>query len=493
MLGACLFALSACDSKDDPTPDAGPGVDAGTDAGSDAGSTEQPPPVIPEGHTLLTPSPERQTLAWDGAVKPPRLAFVARSGRHYDFAAEARQQGYVLTLRDAAGVTLDQFDPRPGFPFTWHWSGLTEGAVYTVELSQGPSAAGEAWVFRFLDQGLDDHGDLPLTASPWGALEQPLTGLGEHSGERDVLSFATVADHVYAIDCTFPAQDWQLYFFNLEGANYSVVNSDAFAQTQAATAFKSQGGLHLVSIQDLRPAPSSETYSCVLRDKGLEDHGNLFNTGTQLPQGTTSAQGKLDYIEDVDVFDLGVLPGHFYRASCTLEGPTPCNVHAEHGSDQTDPHPSVTFKAEQSRHFVWAQGDRVVPARWTALPYTLQFEDLGTDDHGDSTYTATPLKGLSQTVQARFFVLNDHDVFSFQTVEGQRYQFSSPWREGQEQVFSFITTEQGSAQVAPRTHVGSNWVQTFTAPATGTYFVEFRAGIEANLGDYTFQFEALTP
>ncbi|RKH89916.1 hypothetical protein D7Y21_08820 [Corallococcus sp. AB045] len=487
MLGACLLMLSACvkdyfDVVTDP------------DAGADAGPTEPPPPVIPEGHTLLTPSAERQTVAWDAAVTSIRFAFVARAGRHYDFAAEGRSQGYVLTLRDAASVTLSQFGPsKSGVPFTWHWSGLSDGAVYTVELTQESYAAGESLSFRFVDQGPDDHGDLPLAATPWVPSEQPLTGRGEHAGEQDTFAFETVADHVYAIDCAFPTGDWQLSFFKLTEGYYSVVGSFPFTQTRAATAIRSQGGRHVVSIQDRSPAPSSGTYSCVLRDMGLDDHGNLLTTATQLPRGTTSAQGKLDYVEDVDVFDLEVVPGRFYRVSCTLEDSKPCIVHAKPGFEQSTPRPGVTFEAGGSLHTVWTQGDGVVPAQWRALPYTLQFEDLGPDDHGNFPFTATPLTGPSQTVRAHLFVPVDHDVFSFETTAGQRYQFSSPWREGQGQVRSIVTNMSGVDQEVPRAHIGSNWVQTFTAPTTGTYCINFSADVDTNLGEYTFQFEALTP
>ncbi|NOK33668.1 hypothetical protein HMI49_10705 [Corallococcus exercitus] len=493
MLSACLFSLGACDSKDDPAPDAGSLVDAGSgpDAGSDAGPAEQPPPVIPGGHTLLTPSPESQTLAWPGE-RALHLAFVAHAGRHYDFTTEGQKHGVILYLRDAAGVMLDRLDYTTDIPFTWHWSGLTEGAVYTVELRQWPFEGEDALVFRFVDQGLDDHGDLPLTATPWGPLAQSRTGLGEHSGERDVLSFETLADHVYAIDCTFPTEGWKLYFFSLDGRYYNVVDDVSLARTQA-TAFKSPGGPHLVAIQNRSPAPSSETFSCLLKDKGPEDHGDMSDTATVLPLGTSSAQGELDYVEDVDAFRLGVLPGHFYRASCTLEGPTPCSVHVQNGFEQPEPQPQVTFKALASTQDVWTNGPRVAPAQWMDLPYTLQFEDLGADDHGDSAATATPLQGPPQTLQAHFTDRIDRDVFSFQAVEGQRYQFSSPWRDGQGQVLSLITTAEGFSEEAPRTHVGSRWVQDFMAPKTGTYFIELFGKVQENVGDYTFQFEALAP
>ncbi|MFP2895192.1 hypothetical protein [Corallococcus sp. 4LFB] len=420
------------------------------------------------------------------------MAFVAHAGRHYDFTTEGRRPDFLLFLRDAAGVLLDRLDYTTNTPVTWHWSGLTEGAVYTVELRQLYSERGDALVFRFVDQGLDDHGDLPLTATPWGPLAQPRTGLGEHSGEQDVFSFETLADHVYASDCTFPTEGWRLTFFNLDGRYYSVVDDVLLERTQA-TAFKSPGGPHLVAIQNRGPAPSSEPYSCLLKDQGPEDHGDRVETATELPLGTASVPGELDFVEDVDAFLLGVLPGHFYRASCTLEGSTPCSVHVENGFEQPEPQPQVSFKALASTHHVWTNGPRAAPARWVDLPYTLQFEDLGADDHGDTAATATPLPAPPRTIQAHFTARIDRDVFSFQATAGQHYQFSSPWREGQGQVLSLITAADGFSEEAPRTQVGSRWVQDFTAPRTGTYFIELYGRVEENVGDYTFQFEALTP
>ncbi|RKG83765.1 hypothetical protein D7V88_23435 [Corallococcus terminator] len=482
MLGACLFALGACDSKDDPAPD----------AGTDAGIRSDPDAGLPE-YTALTPSEESHTLAWSGQPVSGRFAFIARAGRHYDFIAEGRRSSYSLTLHAAAGYVVDQGEPTTNTPFTWHWSGLKEGEVYTVDVSLSPLQGKEPLVFRFVDQGMDDHGDLPSMATLWHPSEKILTGRGGHPGARDVFAFNAIYNHVYVIDCTFPTYDWRLYFLDFKGGIHSLVDSASFAQTQVSTAYKfTDPWVQYVSIQDLNPAPSSAMYSCVLKDKGREEHGDTAASATTLLQGTSSVQGKIDFVGDIDGFNLGVLPGHFYRASCIPEGPAPCNVDA---GRELDPIQSkMIFKALTPYFYgLRVQGDRVVPAQWVDLPYTLQFEDLGADDHGDTRATATPLTGPAQTVQGHVTDLIDPDVFSFQAVEGQRYQVSSEWREEQGQISSSIRDEMGSSVTAPRTHVGSRWVQDFTAPKTGTYFIELLADVEANLGDYTFQFEALAP
>ncbi|RKH56521.1 hypothetical protein D7V93_20070 [Corallococcus llansteffanensis] len=526
LLCACLFGLGACDSTSSPTPDSGP--DAGADAGptptcEDFSCTEgacsmqdgQPvclcadgsappcaPPVIPAGHTLLTPSAEVQTVAWEDQEVPRRFAFVAWAGRHYDLIAEPRWSSYTLTLRDAAGVKLDSVEPMGMAPYTWHWSGLTGGAVYTVEVKRYAFQWQSPFVFRFVDQGPDDHGDLLRTATPWTPSEQSLTGFGEHVGERDLFSFPTVAGNVYSLGCTFPTQDWELSFLNGQVAtSFGFVDSAPYAATQAATAFKSAGGVHHASIKDKRSAPSSVPYNCVLRDMGPDDHNDnsLEGPPTVLPPGTASVQGRLGYVTDNDDFSLGVLPRHHYRVSCTLDGPMGCEVRTAAPGDvidnYSDDKSKMTFKTTHATHFVRVGGNRVVPARWVEGHYTLQFEDLGEDDHGDWIDTATPLTGSVQVVQGRITDVIDSDYFSFQAIAGWTYRISSDWREtpDQYQLYSSIYDDQGFFIRTSRTHVGSRWNRDFTAPKTGTYFIGLGAESKDNVGDYTFEFRVLDP
>ncbi|WP_375754273.1 hypothetical protein [Corallococcus exercitus] len=388
MLGACLFALGACDSKDDPAPDAGPGVDAGSDAGtdpdagSDAGSA-----VVPEGYTLLTPSEtEVHSVPRGGMDDPLRFAFIAQAGHHYDFIVEAGVGDHVLGMRDGAGKTLAYgANQSTRFaPYAWHWSGLTEGAVYTVEAWQYDETSPEPFVFRFVDKGLDDHGDLFATATPYTPSEQPLVGAGEHWGERDLLSFQTVAGNVYALDCTFPTPYWDLSILNPVGQRYGVTDNSTFEETQAATAFKSPGGLFYAAIQDQQDKATPQPYTCVLRDRGAEDHGDTVQVATALAAGTASVQGKIEVLGDRDFFSLGVVAGHSYRASCTIDGNKRCEVwNTAPGSASPGPSGSdrtvTVFKASQATHFVSVNGDLSVPARWVEGHYTLQLEDLGTN------------------------------------------------------------------------------------------------------------------
>ncbi|NRD44429.1 hypothetical protein [Corallococcus exiguus] len=381
MLGACLFALGACDSKDDPAPDAGTTVDAGTDAGSTV--------VIPEGHTLLTPSAtEVHSLAWEGVETPLRFAFVAQAGHHYDLIVEAGSDGYILELRDGAGTSLDYGIPNQRVsetPHAWHWSRFAEGSVQTVEVTWF-SAYSEAPVapfsFRFVDMGPDDHGDLLATATPWTPSEQVLVGRGEHWGERDLLSFQSVAGNVYALDCTFPTPYWDLSIINSRGQRFGITDNSNFTETQAATAFRSPGGMFYASIKDQQDSPTPQPYTCVLKDKGAEDHGDTVETATVLPAGTASVQAKIEMLGDKDIFSLGVVAGHSYRASCTIDGGKGCEVrHAVPGGEFTeDPgdRTKTTFKASQATHFVLVQTNPIVPARWVEGHYTLQFQDLGT-------------------------------------------------------------------------------------------------------------------
>ncbi|WP_404369558.1 hypothetical protein ACIHQR_06920 [Corallococcus coralloides] len=384
-LGASLLALGACDSNDEPTPDAGTVVDAGTDAGS----TELPPPVIPEGHTLLTPSAtEVHSLPWEDVETPRRFAFVAQAGHHYDLIVEAGSDGYVLELRDEAGKSLDYGMPNRGVSYTphaWHWSGLTGGAVHTVEVqwySESSEAPVAPFSYRFVDMGPDDHGDLLARATPYTPSEQVLVGHGEHWGERDLLSFQTVAGNIYALDCTYPTQSWYQAFLTSKGKLHLYSeNMGLEPGARGRTTIKGLGGLAYVEIKDLGEAGASHPYRCTLNDLGAEDHGDTLETATVLPEGTPSVAGKVETLMDTDVFSLGVQPGHSYRATCIIDGRMPCSLSAaapggSFSSDSSDS-TKTTFKASQGTHFVRMQSGSGVEQVWIAGNYTLQFEDLG--------------------------------------------------------------------------------------------------------------------
>ena len=358
LLWSCLLGLSACDG----TPD------------------------IPEGYTLLTPSEsEVHAVPWnEDLTQPLRFAFEARAGRHYDFIVEAGTEGHVLELRDTAGTMLDYEIDESSSPSdvfsVYHWSGLTEDAVYTVDVSAFYSEARGPFSFRFVDKGADDHADLYATAAPWVPSEKPLTGRSEHYKERDLHSFQTVAGNVYALACTFPTTWWQLSITNRRGQLQVFAEGGPLSEevTQGSTAFKSPGGVFYTDVQDL--GDSHAPYSCVLRDRGAEDHGDTVETATALPAGTTSVQAKIEVVLDKDVFALGVVPGHHYRVSCTIDGKKMCEVaSAAPGgefSTSTSDRTWTTFTASEATHHVRVAINTSLPALWEEGHYTLQFEAL---------------------------------------------------------------------------------------------------------------------
>lgn len=493
LLSACLFGLGACDSTSNPTPDAGP------DAGPDA------VPVIPAAYTLLTPSDtEVHAVAWNkDTVTPLRFAFVARAGRHYDFVVEAGTDGHVMDLMDASGVTLDyEVHGNPGpssYPFIRHWSGFAENTVYAVDITQLYPDTGGPFTFRFVDMGPDDHADLHATATQWVPSEQPMTGLTEHFDEQDLHWFQTVAGNIYALACTFPKSFWALSILDRGGHTYGVTESSLFeGVTQAGTAFKSPGGIFYTRVQG--PVEGNTTpYSCVLRDMGAEDHGDTVDAATALRAGTASVQAKIEFLQDQDIFALGVLPRHHYRVSCTIDGKKMCEVAAAapggqfsfSSSDRTP----TTFKASEATHHVRVAINPVLPALWEEGHYTLQFEDLGEDDYGDTLATATPLTGPVQAVTGRIPDTVDHDFFVFQATAGQRYQFGCDWNSapGQEQFYARFRDAQGEQVSTSWEHVGSRWIAIYKAQQTASYSIDLHSGNPRILGDYACEFRVLDP
>ncbi|RKH47576.1 hypothetical protein [Corallococcus sicarius] len=488
--GVCLLMLEGCVSKaSNPPPDAGTVADAGA---------PPYPPVIPEGHVLLTSS-ETQSFRFTG-VPPYRGAFVAQAGRHYDLFGSGLEQ-CSLILRDPSGATLGRYTPYsdPSYrPRRLHWSGLAGGAVYTVELER----AGCPSEIFFVDRGPDDHGDLLPLVTPGPTPGQALTGVSEHSGDLDLTSFDTVAGHIYSLGCTFAPPPpsfpptWDLYFQSPTGVPYGGTSLVSVAESgDYYTAFESPGGVAVVSISNSRLEPSPVPYSCTLRDMGTDDHGDTAPAATVLAADTASVQGKLETDSDSDVFSLSVHPQHLYRVSCDIGSLHACNVTGAASEDASTARTVYTgFKASQSLHFLHVYGDRGGAKGWLEARYTLEFEDLGEDDHGDSPATATLLTGTTQEVQGRLSITEEEDFFSFPAIEGRRYRVSPAWREvaAQERLFMSIKDAQGREPPSTYERAGAQWIHTFTAPTTGAYFISLAASAGTR-GDYTLQIEDLGP
>ena len=273
-----------------------------------------------------------------------------------------------------------------------------------------------------------------------------------------------------------------------------------FRETHAATAFKSPGGVLYASIQDNRVTLPLQPYTVVLKDLGAEDHGDTVETATALAAGTASVQAKMETLKDKDIFSLGVVAGHAYRVSCTIDGDKGCRLrNAAPGSDfsslQGGDLSTTAFRASQATHFVHVDLDPVVPARWVEGPYTLQFEDFGADDHGDTRATATPLTGPSQAVSVFIADPSDHDFFSFEATAGQRYQLSCEWKTnpGQLQLSAAFEDMQGTRYPGALERVDQRWMRTLTAPTSGTYGIDLWTTSTVALGASSCQFDVLAP
>ncbi|NPC69478.1 hypothetical protein HPP05_06930 [Corallococcus exiguus] len=534
LLSGGLILGAGCNSTPEPPPlvlDAGTdaGADAGVDAGPDAGSEPEQDagtvacaddgPVgdpgdagVPDGATLLIPSDEVHTITWPpGGGVPLHFAFVARGCRHYDLTVEPGSLGYSVVLRDAAGTRLDssdQYSDSTSYPPSpRHWSGLERGAVHTFYLLPLNSQPRVPFQFRLVDRGPDDHGDLLLRATPWTPSEKPFTGYGEHWRERDLLSFETTVDHVYALGCAFPNPSWELRFLNGQEKSLGIAYDPNDRETEGEARIKSLGGTSYASIQANAFLDPSLPYTCVLNDLGQEDHGDTPEAATPVPAGTASVQGKIEVQGDRDVFALSVQPGHHYQVSFALTGQRQGRIQDAAPGGPFGTHPdsagiptSTSFKASQETHSVAMTGTPALEAKYVTGDYTLQVEDQGLDDHGDTLDTATPIPDGPQTLSFRIANAIDHDVYTFQAIAGRRYQLDCPWKvSGAKHRPDLVFLDaQGAVQASTLEEQEEvRWRAVFTAPLSTTYALEFRADFFTSpgtvLGDMDCRFEALAP
>lgn len=164
-----------------------------------------------------------------------------------------------------------------------------------------------------------------------------------------------------------------------------------------------------------------------------DDHGNNEATATQLP-ASGKVTGHINFERDQDAFRVHAQQGHLYRLTYTLQGGSGAHAAWNFGNAFND-YEKAWFRVMQSAaetsnsldFFAYKDLDFtvVLSSFYKAAPsgYTLQLEDLGTDDHGNTAEMATAL-GVAGLASSRIDHGKDVDVFRAQFQWGLTYKIA---------------------------------------------------------------------
>ncbi|RKG64971.1 hypothetical protein D7V80_24930 [Corallococcus sp. CA054B] len=160
-----------------------------------------------------------------------------------------------------------------------------------------------------------------------------------------------------------------------------------------------------------------------------DDHGLDVAEATRLTPGAPPVQGLLQAGPDKDTFVFDATQGRIHEVRCAgafppgtpstrLTGPDGRELDGNHTESASGLVPGRRFVARATGRHAFSLSS----ANPTATPYACSVEDLGLDDHGGSTDTATALpEGDSVPLEGTLELNSDLDLFSFLARAGHTY------------------------------------------------------------------------
>ena len=395
-------------------------------------------------------------------------------GHVYRFCCDAVEGvGFSLTLRDNtdSGPNVDSTLENPN-TFASVTMELTAPGAYHVTVN-AHSSPGQPVPYTCRVENLGPElGDTRADATPLPAsFPVELPASLETRQDVDVFSFTATAGHIYSARCEAgTVRACRLRLLDASGA--LVEGTDSFAWTRQLTS----GGTYFLEV---RPDSLYDkgTYTLRLADLGPDDHGNTPGTATPVTLGSSIT--GWNHPEDVDAFSFPATAESIYRVTCYPKNPavTYCPMELHSPSEKT----LRMSYANPSRFDIDAGATETLTLLVNGLHegYTLKFEELGRDDHGDTNATATPLV-LGTSVAGNIETVFDEDIFSISLTAGRTYQ-ALPLDSN-----SFLTVVRG----ADGTALTKGSQGQFTPGEDGTYFVEIRPNVSPwnyPTGGYTVQ------
>ncbi|MFP2925628.1 hypothetical protein ACLESO_10490 [Pyxidicoccus sp. 3LG] len=281
----------------------------------------------------------------------------------------------------------------------------TPTTAFVVSSNTFPSTTG-TWSLRLEEAGADDHGDTPATATAV-AVPGTFAGTFDFAADVDVFSFPATSGRIYRVHCPAVSGSITPTLTAYEGSR-PPYGEQGTLRYEARTS-----GTLAVAVSN-----GSQAYACTVEDAGTDDHPDTAEGASELPV-PASGTGMTETYGDVDAFTFRPTEGRVYRFTCSRSG---CTVRLR-GPDgkllAEKPYTwnNTTSLSWEATGLEWVS---VEVEAWTGTPYDYALEDVGTDDHGDTSLEATAL-GVG-TVGASFESFGDVDAYSFTATAGRVYR-----------------------------------------------------------------------
>ncbi len=474
-----LLLLSGCDPEKPTEPSAEERCAALACASGQCMEDAQGALVCqPEG-TLLDERPSGSDRLEAGDRKV--YLFHATVGSFYRFRCTSTNAQWQLEMFNPSGDKVATGGGTYNMAVEVLHKALVAG-LYSVVVTH-PGGEPASCIYELFTSSPDDHGGDLATATPL-TLGATTAGRLDVPTDSDAFRWTSEARRIYQVTV---GGRLLMAFIQVQDADtkrpLALVSADTLSQTSDRTFFVSApaAGSLLLHVSGTNSMLSGGEYTVRVEALGLDDHSDHDDLATALQVPTAPSAGALDYPGDVDSFRFSATAGHRYRVRCTPGTLTRC--HMELRGDNVWPMPSANdelrFEATQTATYTVRMSSAGTGS------YTYALEELGPDDHGGTTASATPLQ-LGGTARGVVEVPTDVDAFTLPVQAGRLYRVTCAADERLRQCQLSVGGPDGF--LVSYGTAASPSTTTFEAKADHGYAAYVR-GVNGSMGAYTVSVE----
>ncbi|WP_164012448.1 hypothetical protein [Pyxidicoccus trucidator] len=274
----------------------------------------------------------------------------------------------------------------------------------------------------------DDHGGSPEEATPVtvgeGPVESRISASTRGMSDRDLFTFTAKAGHSYVFHCvSVSLPHCQPRLLDAAGRHLGAFTLDAKRSAWLFTGLEE--GTWYVEVSG--DGGSTGTYTYQLLDLGLDDYGNYPEAASRVSPSEVPFTVTSTFLADDDVVRFQAVEGHGYRFGCelpTLESGVVLRLLEASGRVVDSAEGLGTRRLPQLDLKATTSGPRFVQVSptygQTPMTFNCRLTDLGLDDHGDTTATATRLTP-GVPVSVRMHSRKDVDELVFTAQLGHHY------------------------------------------------------------------------
>ncbi len=436
------------------------------------------------GHATATSDPSNHYATIDYNEDRDWFSFAAVAGVTYSLETSLiTLHDSVLTLFDTDGITQLAYndDGGEGLASSIQWVALKDG-VYFVEVRSFALASAGSYFLSIL--GGDDHGDDPANAT-WGQVPTTVSGIIDEPYDRDVFAFELTGGAFYEFETTLGTlTDSTLRIIGANGIEYAYDDDSGVGLGSLIGWHAPTDGVYYVEVSGFGWRTGSYSLSAIAYD----DHGNNSLSATATSDPSTN-YGILETSADVDWFSFNAYAGVQYRLETVLHSLVD-SVLSLFGTDGSsllvyndDGGPGWASLIEWTAP---ADGVYYVQVASYAASSHGSYSLLitGDDDHGDNAQNATFLYA-PQFMGGTIERLGDLDWFAFNAIQGIGYEFATSLNTLGDSVLRLYDSD-GFTELAYDDDGGPGLASliSWTAPHSGTFYLEVSAFAHFYIGDY---------